>query len=452
LNPGVVGALIAAECRHEPSATVYRDVHRVEAAQALTLGANGVEASAQAEIRARPRSGMAIDELAHEVREGLRRATARAIDGAKRVAIMVSGGLDSSSVLAAAVAAARGAGQPEIDALNLSFGGVGDDRPYFRDLCEDLGIVPVVISPAEASTNVLRGLVADGAPFTWPTSGWEITMLQRARERGATVMLTGAGGDHIFHGDARTFARELWSRHFYRAAFRIARFKTYTRTSTARRIFSYGVSPPLLRIAPSLQHMRRRVSSRRLWPWAGPVLRDVLRDVYVRAQPSDGWLDPTSNTTFNQMMRSEFLEMAECRGQMEAITDCARVDPLLDDELVELVAGCPQEALLHGNQGRGLFRQAIRGLVPERLRLRRDKGHFAVALYGMIRGSDLSSLRDLASARELVKLGLVEPGGLRKDFDAALGSGERENHWLAVWPAIAAEAFVRKFQGEPGSG
>src|SRR5438477_489510 len=76
------------------------------------------------------------DELAEEVRTALRRAVSRSLEGTRRVAIQVGGGLDSSTILALAVAAARGAGHPEIEAITLSFASPGDDRPHLKQLCD----------------------------------------------------------------------------------------------------------------------------------------------------------------------------------------------------------------------------------------------------------------------------------------------------------------------------
>src|SRR5262249_27824226 len=149
----------------------------------------------------------------------------RAVENRRRVGILVSGGIDSSSVLAVAVALARGAGAPEIDAISLSFAGPGDDRPYLKDLCDSLGIVPLRVSPKDASGFVMRALAAEGAPFVWPTGGWNLMTRELARERGAEAVITGQAGDQLLNGDPRAYTQLAWSGHWFDAMSRFARFR-----------------------------------------------------------------------------------------------------------------------------------------------------------------------------------------------------------------------------------
>jgi asparagine synthetase B (glutamine-hydrolysing) len=109
---------------------VFREIRRVQAGEAVLVGLNGTIASARATFEVQLHNGTP-DEFAEELRAALRRAVARSMGSARRVAVLVSGGLDSSSVLVHALAAARGATRREVDAINWSFGGPGDDRPYY---------------------------------------------------------------------------------------------------------------------------------------------------------------------------------------------------------------------------------------------------------------------------------------------------------------------------------
>ncbi|MEO8877684.1 MAG: hypothetical protein ABI461_18975, partial [Polyangiaceae bacterium] len=66
---------------------------------------------------------------------------------AKRVAILTGGGIDSSALLAAAIASNRGASERDVVAIALDFSGEGDDRPYLRDLQMSLGIQVLRVTP-----------------------------------------------------------------------------------------------------------------------------------------------------------------------------------------------------------------------------------------------------------------------------------------------------------------
>jgi asparagine synthase (glutamine-hydrolysing) len=448
-NVRTLAALILAEGSDDFGATVFREVRRVEASQAIVVGSSGVVDSDQAKLESTPRSGRP-DELAEALRAALHRAVQRSIEGRRKVGVLVSGGLDSSCVLAHAVAIARGAGRPEVDAINLSFAGHGDDRPYFKDLCDALGIVPVQVAPAEASRQVVRALTADAAPTISPAAAWDLTLRERARDRGAEVVLTGNGGDHVFNGDPRIFARRALKGHLFDAFRRAVRFQRQSRASIPR-AFRYVVSPPVISVAPGIQRARRRRSAIKRWPWAGPRLREVIEDLYVQKPPDLEWTSSTSAPRFERLVRKEFMYLAEHRGQAEAASAIVRVNPLWDDELVALTAGFPQEVLLHGDRWRGLFRLAMPSIVPDSVRLRPDKAWFEPAIAEMVGGSDLGALRDLARMQMLGDLGLVEPARYRLHFEAVLSAGSESLHWLAIWPALAVEAFARSQWNKAGS-
>jgi len=148
------------------------------------------------------------------------------------------------------------------------------------------------------------------------------------------------------------------------------------------------------------------------------------------------------------MVSSDFLHIAETRGQIEAATGLMRIDPLLDDDLVSTIAGFPQLALLFDSRNRGLFRHAMRERLPERLRLRPDKASFRRAVAEMIQGSDLNTLRSIASMHMCSQLGLVDSPTFAEHFETALAAGGETTQWAALWPALTVEAFIRSRWGE----
>jgi hypothetical protein len=135
------------------------------------------------------------------------------------------------------------------------------------------------------------------------------------------------------------------------------------------------------------------------------------------------------------------------RGQVEASAGCTAADPFVDDELVQKVASFPLESLICQDSSRGLFRLALRGSVPEKLRLRRDKGTFEAALFDMIGPAELRALRDLSGMQYSADLGLVEPGPFRQCFEEMWDEGRSGSRWLQIWPALAVEAFARRIDG-----
>ncbi len=437
-----MAAMIAAESCDDLSATVYRRIRRLRAGEALFIDSNGCIEGQCHELRSELQARTA-EEAAEELRPMLLSAVARALQGRRHVAVMVSGGLDSSCVLANTVAIARNTGL-SVDAVSMSVAARGDDRPYLSSLCGALGIVPHVIQPRDAADTALAALTADGAPQIWPTSAWELKLMQMARDRGAEVVLTGTGGDHVFCGDPRIFARRATSGHLFATLADLAHFQAHWSTNFWQRFGRFVLAPMAVAGLSPARRYRRRAAARRWWPWAGPKLREFLADVYERAPAADDWRDDTSVRRFNRFVNRDFLEIAEARGQAEAWTGCARVDPWLDDELLELVASFPQEILLHGRRTRGLFRMAMHESVPESVRRRTDKGTFEAAIFDMLGPRERSQLRELSKMDALAGLGLVEPRRFQQHFEAVLGQGRHSTEWLRIWPALSVEAFARQ--------
>jgi len=450
LDADWLAAQVAASSFDDMSATAYRQVRRVLSAQALLLTSRGVAESARAPVDSTPSAGDP-EALAEELSHHLRGAVARSLVGRRRVGVMVSGGLDSSTILAHAVAEARGASRAEVDALTLSFGAPGDDRPYLADLCDRLGIVPIRVTPRQATRNVLPSLIADGAPQTWPTSAWELKLMQRAVDRGADVVLNGVCGDQLFCGDPRVFARSALQGHLKETWLGLKTFRTHTRSTFWGRVGRYVVAPLISKTLPDLRRLKRRRAAAKRWPWAGPRLRDFLRRSYDTTPAPQAWLEESCAGRVGRLVDSEFLEVAEARGQAEVASGCTRVDPMLDDELVTFVATLPLRSLLIGGSTRGLMRRALTGVVPEAIRLRDDKGTFETALAAMIGPRELRALRGLATMQASAELGLVEPFAYQRHFEAVVAQGGSSPDWMAIWPALAVEAFARSHLATPAA-
>ena len=168
------------------------------------------------------------------VRAALRNAVARTLEGARRVAVMTGGGLDSGGLLALAMEWARARGG-EAFAVALDFESEGDDRPHLHALEQHLGCRVVRVRPEDTGRRVeLFRTGVDGAPLPWATAPFEIEVLARAKSEGADCVLCGAGGDELFDGDPVSLARYTRRGRWLRAA------------SSARAMRGFGDAGPAI--------------------------------------------------------------------------------------------------------------------------------------------------------------------------------------------------------------
>jgi hypothetical protein len=134
-------------------------------------------------------------------------------------------------------------------------------------------------------------------------------------------------------------------------------------------------------------------------------------------------------------------DVADNCGQFEAAAGLSRIDSYLQAEIVEFIASVPPRMMFHERRIRGFFRLAMKGLLPESVRLRSNKAWFDpafVELYSLAQHNH--GMAGLLRMEALADLGLVDLAGFR----AAIAQAEAQQDvpaWLSL--LLGHEAFVR---------
>jgi hypothetical protein len=182
-----------------------------------------------------------------------------------------------------------------------------------------------------------------------------------------------------------------------------------------------------------------------------------LLEPYLAAVPRTAPRTPDERMA-HFCMHPHLTELSVSWGQMASVTGAAPVDVFRDLELVRFVAQVDPLVVSCDHMFRGLYRRAMKGVLPESIRLRRDKARGEPAIAEAAVAADAGALlRDLSSLESLASLGLVEPECVRAPFAAWLRTllrGERleadptDDLWHPIWPLLSAEAFLRR-DGKP---
>jgi asparagine synthase (glutamine-hydrolysing) len=438
VDPNRLSALVGYAVQRDERRTVYREIAMVRPFETVTFSRAGVTSSFQRLPRVEPIGKRPLGDLAKELRQRLFAAIQGCV-GNRRVAVMLSGGLDSSSVLAALIAL-RG-GPRDVCAVTLDFEAPGDDRPHVRALERHFGISVERVRPADVPA--LQALVLDGAPSRHHGDLWVLACARRAHDLGAEALVTGTGGDGFFGGDLGTAVRCALLERDWRGAWHAFSARFPHRASFRHRARAAAAS--LLR--PHLPQWVRRQRARRIMraipEWAGPVLRSELEAAW-RARTeraSSGSTQERLDDVVRNPADSEY--GAEARAQTDSVTPIPRIDPLYDLDLVRFLTSVSQQTLFADGVYRGLLRRAMSGLLPESVRLREDKSDFEPAFADAVRFDDLKELLDF---RAIEQVGIVDAKRFR-DYLAPLYAAPRDGangeRWLAFWPAVSAEAFLR---------
>jgi asparagine synthase (glutamine-hydrolysing) len=368
-------------------------------------------------------------------------ALRRALEGAvhralgARTAVSVSGGLDSTGVLAFAARE-----QPDVLAMALDFDEPGRDAEHRDVACAHLRVPVRLVAPEAGGAHVLSTMIVDALPTAWPTAPLEIELARAARAAGATVVLTGNGGDDVLDGDPVLVARSL----------------RRDPVATLRSLLALrgpGLPPPLCRLrswvlgpraramAPlALRRLRDAHALRTSMPW---LRRDAARLLATHDRGDE-------RDRYQTFASGHWLTgVSVFRHQVEVASGVARRDPLLDPELVRFVLALPPEALFAGGWTRGLYREVLRDLLPESMVFRSTKGGFEPGFRRMVEAAGgFTALAPLARVRRLADLGIVEPRRFRTAWES-LVSAPDDARWIDVWPALSVEAFLASVDDAP---
>ncbi len=259
-------------------------------------------------------------------------------------------------------------------------------------------------------------------------------------------MLTGVGGDDVFDGDYRLFADAFRHGRWLSAMHGAITLKAYGTSTTLDRLRNLVLRPVLQAMVPrtwltATSSLRRPLP----FPWAGRRLRELIGEGLLREDGPHARERPSERSWLCDAMRSpRYALWKESRAQIEITGGCTRAEPYFDDDLVEFLASLRPDILFHGGWVRGLFRHSVRGMIPDDVRTRRDKGRYETAFVELLQAAGgFKALRPLLTMVGLGDYGVVEPSAMRRRFADLEANPLDGRLWMELWPVLAAEAFVR---------
>ncbi|MEI6624566.1 MAG: asparagine synthase-related protein, partial [Actinomycetes bacterium] len=310
------------------------------------------------------------------------------------VGAMMSGGLDSTAVVASAAAALRGTGRRVTSYVSAPVPGfVG---PATRDLDHDetaiahslaASIGGVDIEPVRNERHVLDiDFADDQAERTWlpyrnPANlVWMREIMHRAYESRLPAVLTGQTGNATFSSDRPDVLAELFVSG--RLGTVIDGFRSRSRATgvpVATLLRSTLVRPfvpeGVLAVYRGLRN-RRTVGSMAIYldsvPFAKGAVERFGDEAVLRAMRNGGGLHDSRRFGWLAWMRmSPGLDAAFTPAGYWGVV---YADPLGTRALVDAVAALPPEAWLIEGRTRAVARAAMKGRVPDPIRLRVRRG------------------------------------------------------------------------------
>lgn len=353
----------------------------------------------------------------------LRQAVHRQMVADVPVGAFLSGGLDSSSV----VALAREV-NPQIHCFTIKAtdgqdSGITDDLPYAVRAASHLGVpLEVVKIDASLMARDLEAMVAQlDEPLADPAPLNVLYISRRAREHGYKVLLSGAGGDDIFTGYRRHRAIRL--------APLIDRMPMAWRRAAERFFQSLDQRQAIFRKAAKLLAGATLAGDERLvsfFAWARRTDLEPLYSADFRQEVADSLaaaplLDflnhmPAAATDLDRMLALEqrFFLADHNLIYTDKMSMAAGVEvrvPFLDLDLVEFAAGIPDSFKQRGREGKWVLKKAMEPFLPHDV-IYRPKSGFGAPLRRWIRCELREFMLELLSADSLRRRGLFNPAAV----------------------------------------
>lgn len=373
--------------------------------------------------------GVSADLSEKAAREGtvahLRQAVHRQMVSDVPLGAFLSGGLDSSAV----VAFAREQ-NPDIRCFTIEMAGgqeegMADDLPYARRVAQHLGVsLDVVAIDSARMAGDLAQLVAQlDEPLADPAALNVLYISRLARENGIKVLLSGTGGDDLFTGYRRHVAVNYerywdWLPQRVRSGLEQATAAMDQRKPLFRRMAKAWSGAGLAGDA--------RLANYFLWAEESQLLSLYTTDVRARLgqERADGpmlkflRLLPASVQQLDKMLALEqrFFLTDHNLNYTDKMSMAVGVEvrvPFLDLELVEHAARIPLALKQRGRVGKWVLKKAMEPYLPHDV-IYRSKTGFGAPLRRWMRHELRPLLGDLLSVESLKRRGLFEPVAVQR--------------------------------------
>jgi asparagine synthase (glutamine-hydrolysing) len=433
--------------------TLLRSVRKLEPGTAMTLR-GGAVVERQTYWRApeySPRRDWSARDCAEELRDAVDRCVARQLVADVPVGAFLSGGLDSTAIVAAARNQA-----PDIHCFTIDTGaqerGSVSDLPYARTAAAALG---VHLEEVRVDSAMMCERLSDmprmlDEPLADPACLNVLFIAELARSHGVKVLLSGAGGDDLFTGYRRHTAlafdgllanvpRPL------RAAMGAATARLPTTSSAGRRLKKL--------MATAALDVDHRIASHFAWGPLGIADELLAPDLRHRhdedvLQPLEYLLDQHSDLPAIEkclLLERRFFLADHNLTYTDKMSMVAGVEtrvPLIDLELVNFAATVPVEWKHRRLTPKWILKKSQEGRLPASI-INRPKTGFGAPLRNWMRHEMRDLTADLLSPATLTARGLFDPEAVGR-LQAADARGECDGSYT-LFSLMCVELWCRDF-------
>jgi asparagine synthase (glutamine-hydrolysing) len=357
--------------------------------------------------------------------------------------VSLSGGLDSSSI--ACVMSDILGGAP-FETFSSCF----DDERY-----DERRFIDPVLKRVNAKSNLVftkpDNLLKDIEDIIWhqdePYSTLSIlpqwNVMKLAREKGVKVILTGQGGDETLAGYHKyylyLFADLVHSFKFGEAKSEIKAYREFKKDegffgAVSKIILSY-MMPKVLREALS-------GSGKSSLP--GYLNKEFIGRNSKKVFSEKRYKSILNNDLYNALKISPLPSLLHIDDRSSMAHSVETRAPFLDYRLVEFLFSLGSEYKIHNGYTKYVLRESLKGVLPEEVRMRRDKMGFVTPLESWLKTDIKHSILDILSSKEFASRPYFNKGEVLKEYEDFVNGNGNVSHYT-IWSWVNLELWMRKF-------
>jgi asparagine synthase (glutamine-hydrolysing) len=437
--------------------TIYQDINKLPAAHTLTLENGAIKTQCYWSLSYKTTQPPPTEiEAAEELQELLAESVRLRLVSDVPLGVLLSGGVDSSSIAALAVRASSEA----VKTFSISFAESSfDESQYARAVAKFLGTDH---HEERLSANLAANLVGEigswmDEPFSDP-SLVPTYLLSRFTRKHVTVALGGDGGDELFAGYAM-YRGHRWAENYAKVP----------------RLLRAAVIEPLVGLLPvktknlSFDYKATRFVSgmkydqvARHHVWFGsfnPAEQEMLLtpevqrasdgDIYREARRMLAECDSTDVVEQMQSLDTRLYLAEDILTKVDRASMAVSLEvraPFLDPRVAEFAASLPANYKLRGRKTKYILKRAMQDCLPPFVTRRSKKG-FGVPVAQWLKEKLRPLARDLLSPERVRRAGVFNPGYVTKLQD----EHERgvANHRKLLWTLLMFELWHESFVETP---
>jgi asparagine synthase (glutamine-hydrolysing) len=401
-----------------------------------------------------------VAEAVAGVRDKLTRAVSSHLMSDVPLGVFLSGGMDSSSIVALMSQMHTGA----IKTFSIGFSD-GEDynelefarqvAQHFHTDHQEYVLEPQVVDIIPHLIWHLEEPIADEAALP-------LYHLSSMAKEHVKVVLVGDGGDETFAGYNRYFV--------YHQVGRYTRLPRLLRKGLVEPLVGAlpsqpgnGLAAALTRRAKRLVEVAYQPEEIRFSTWNRVVSDQIKALIYSNeyrhalreSRPFERHRQFFANSIYSDpISRSQYVDiktyLVDCLLlKSDKVTSAFSLEcrvPFLDGPLLEYVMSLPAHYKYRGQQTKSILREAMRGVLPDSIRLRKKQG-FILPFGRWFKNGLLEFAREILLDSRSRQRGYFDPGGLERLLSGTQGMDDRSAR--AIYALLTFEFWNRMFIDRP---